>query len=84
MLIKGIVTRKISRLYPSCLVFISPVSLMQKKNTKNYLGTYIKMTRYIFWTEERFQISLPVIELNSLQEIYRGNEIVEMRDIFDF
>ena len=56
---------------------------MQKKNTKNYLGTYIKMTRYIFWTEERFQISL-VIELNSLQEIYRGNEIVEMRDIFDF
>ena len=47
------------------------------------LGTYIKMTRYIFWTEERFQISL-VIELNSLQEIYRGNEIVEMRDIFDF
>ena len=82
MLIKGIVTRKISRLYPSCLVFISPVSLMQKKKYQK-LGTYIKITRYIFWTEERFQISL-VIELNSLQEIYRGNEIVEMRDIFDF
>ena len=42
MLIKGIVTRKISRLYPSCLVFISPVSLMKKKERKyQELGTYL-------------------------------------------